>query len=462
MHDYVADLKKLPEQIEMLLANQTRIQKFANRYVAAQDVFFIGRGIDYAILDLKKQNSTDIYVSSYNGRNIFILPVFNKFTNYTEFEDVCSNLDDKTGIKCIEISSSQLSKIDADTFIQKVLSLEEYTVRPGDYILAEKRFTQCFISSLLSYKNFNCAFDMILENKDSKALYDYTMHIAKIIDHTKTHDKARKDEAKRMLWKSQNQVFYTEEYPKEEAYKSLISAEDLVKKQLDTMDFISAFDYNGDGIKEYICRTKTFSSVISKKGSCLTELNVGFAGKNYCLYNQKGLFYSFFESDKNQDLIYSEKKFNSKKNELSLIADCLSQNLSITKQYQIRESGMLVQFIAKNNSSSFINTKFCVELELSIPENRLEAEFVSELKSICLEQKESKLYAKNVSFIRLYDTKSKCNFMLELNEQASCSCIKSKKTVSVMIQWKMNIDSEMSSEKTISFSIVKSKKMLNK
>ncbi len=46
---YLSDLKKLPDQIEMLLANRERIQKFANRYIAARDVFFIGRGIDYAI-----------------------------------------------------------------------------------------------------------------------------------------------------------------------------------------------------------------------------------------------------------------------------------------------------------------------------------------------------------------------------------------------------------------------------
>lgn len=43
------DLQKLPEQIEMLLANKERIQHFANRYIAAKDVFFVGRGIDYAI-----------------------------------------------------------------------------------------------------------------------------------------------------------------------------------------------------------------------------------------------------------------------------------------------------------------------------------------------------------------------------------------------------------------------------
>lgn len=46
---YIRDLKLLPQQIEMLLNNKERIQKFANRYIAAKDVFFIGRGIDYAI-----------------------------------------------------------------------------------------------------------------------------------------------------------------------------------------------------------------------------------------------------------------------------------------------------------------------------------------------------------------------------------------------------------------------------
>ena len=49
LHDYIEDLKKLPDQVEMLLNNKNRIQKFANRYLAAKDVFFIGRGIDYAI-----------------------------------------------------------------------------------------------------------------------------------------------------------------------------------------------------------------------------------------------------------------------------------------------------------------------------------------------------------------------------------------------------------------------------
>ena len=47
--DMITELKALPAQIEMLLANKEKIQKMANRYVGAKDVFYIGRGIDYAI-----------------------------------------------------------------------------------------------------------------------------------------------------------------------------------------------------------------------------------------------------------------------------------------------------------------------------------------------------------------------------------------------------------------------------
>ncbi len=49
LSEMLRDLKRLPDQIELLLNNKGRIQKFANRYIAAKDVFFIGRGIDYAI-----------------------------------------------------------------------------------------------------------------------------------------------------------------------------------------------------------------------------------------------------------------------------------------------------------------------------------------------------------------------------------------------------------------------------
>ena len=49
MADMLEDMKALPAQIEMILNNREKIQKFANRYLAAKDIFFIGRGLDHAI-----------------------------------------------------------------------------------------------------------------------------------------------------------------------------------------------------------------------------------------------------------------------------------------------------------------------------------------------------------------------------------------------------------------------------
>ncbi|MBA4700637.1 MAG: glutamine--fructose-6-phosphate transaminase (isomerizing) [Ruminococcus sp.] len=47
--ELMLELKRIPQQIDMLLNNKEKIQKFANRYLAAQHVFFLGRGLDYAI-----------------------------------------------------------------------------------------------------------------------------------------------------------------------------------------------------------------------------------------------------------------------------------------------------------------------------------------------------------------------------------------------------------------------------
>ena len=42
-------LKQLPDQIEGLLSQKEKIQFFANHYLATEHIFFMGRGIDYAI-----------------------------------------------------------------------------------------------------------------------------------------------------------------------------------------------------------------------------------------------------------------------------------------------------------------------------------------------------------------------------------------------------------------------------
>ncbi len=46
---YVNELRAIPDKIRKILDDKERIQWFASKYANAHDVFFIGRGIDYAI-----------------------------------------------------------------------------------------------------------------------------------------------------------------------------------------------------------------------------------------------------------------------------------------------------------------------------------------------------------------------------------------------------------------------------
>lgn len=46
---YLSELNTLPKKIERVLEDKERLQWFASKYSNAKDVFFIGRGIDYAI-----------------------------------------------------------------------------------------------------------------------------------------------------------------------------------------------------------------------------------------------------------------------------------------------------------------------------------------------------------------------------------------------------------------------------
>ncbi len=46
---YIDELKTIPEKISKILADKERLQWFAAKYSNAKDVFFVGRGLDYAV-----------------------------------------------------------------------------------------------------------------------------------------------------------------------------------------------------------------------------------------------------------------------------------------------------------------------------------------------------------------------------------------------------------------------------
>ena len=66
--ELIAELGRLPEKIQKTLDDKERIQWFASKYANAKDIFFIGRGIDYAIsleASLKMKEISYIHSEAY-------------------------------------------------------------------------------------------------------------------------------------------------------------------------------------------------------------------------------------------------------------------------------------------------------------------------------------------------------------------------------------------------------------
>ncbi len=65
---YIEDLKALPDKMNRVLEDKERIQWFASKFAMAKDIFFIGRGLDYAIClegSLKMKEISYIHSEAY-------------------------------------------------------------------------------------------------------------------------------------------------------------------------------------------------------------------------------------------------------------------------------------------------------------------------------------------------------------------------------------------------------------
>lgn len=90
--ELTSDLEKIPDAISEILANKERIQWFATKYAGAQDMFFIGRGLDYATAmegSLKLKEISYIHSEAYAAGEL-------KHGSISLFED---------GMLCVAIAS---------------------------------------------------------------------------------------------------------------------------------------------------------------------------------------------------------------------------------------------------------------------------------------------------------------------------------------------------------------------
>jgi len=104
IRDLLAELRKLPEQVEAILARSGEIKEFAGRIARHKNLFFIGRGMDYAVVQegsLKLKEISYIHSEAYaagelkHGTLALIeegIPVIALATQEDVFEKTLSNI----------------------------------------------------------------------------------------------------------------------------------------------------------------------------------------------------------------------------------------------------------------------------------------------------------------------------------------------------------------------------------
>lgn len=373
--------------------------------------------------------------------------------------------------------------------------------------------------------NYFTVYDFMEKYPQSRSLYNRIMFVNLLINQYKG-DKIRKRTAREKMWMAQNGTgllctargaFQSSKY-RQEAYKTLLEAEKILREDNTFEETVTRFDYDSDGNDEYICRMNNYVSYISLISGAIQELEVVKNTGNYadnlsrqeefegCSdYYKRGLFVDHVIPKKNFDsyleglpvedgvfsrIQYKELKFTSKRHEVLLSAEATikptKQKIFLRKKYIINSDGMNVQYILRNDSDKNLECTFAIETNLAHTnfdgENitYYNVEVIDNNEKIDLDSSKStvKLNKKNklsaVDAVRITDVESGVCFGFEPNENCSYfyspilfkrpDFFSNKITPANMtfvstMYWNIKLEPGKETEKTINFTITPVKKL---
>lgn len=382
-------------------------------------------------------------------------------------------------------------------------------------------------NSIFTEKGLNTkeltAFDYIHFYNQTNYLYNRIMYISMLVNQYK-NDKMRKKAAREKLWQGQNGLgllnsndsAYTTMIETQKCFNYLMEAENILREDEKYKEILSNYDYDGDGLNEYVCRMEHYFSTISLISGAIHDLqpvvHSGNYGANLSKVNvwdgktdlyKRGLFVDFLFSDDQfgeyiqgnvpgdgvfSQIYYKELKFAPNRHEIHLCASAIfnptKQEVLLKKKYIINSEGMNVQYILKNNSSKVLKAKFAVESNFNNVNyvNSKSYDFTidvlnsGEKQNIDTSVSTLKLNKKNklnkVDLVRINDVDNEVSFTFEANELCSYfyspvifkrpslkNVLKdaAKTAVSSLI-WDIEIEPGKETEKNINFTISSSKK----
>lgn len=364
-------------------------------------------------------------------------------------------------------------------------------------------------------------YDYLAAYPQDRHLYERMMHISMLIAQCKGGDKVRKTAASEKLWEAQGGYNYmsvpdgspSSAEKMQQAYRRLNEAEQLIREACAAFkESLTSFDYDGNGLNEYVCQMEKYSAVVSLDSAQVCELNVIKNSSNYAasfsrteqfdgctdlyrrgffadhlldrqefeLYRQQGLADSALFSR----IQFAEKKVTVKRKEIQLEArgefSPDKVPVRLRKNYSFSSGGISVQYILRNEGQLEIDGIFAVELNFAQSRfdrnyagaQQYSCELIADGNRLSLSSSEPFSAESGISFIQVKDSADKKLFVIEPNEESGivCSLIPVKRpsfrkaapdvsyAYSVSLCWKIALAAGMEKEKTISVTIVPVKK----
>ena len=367
-------------------------------------------------------------------------------------------------------------------------------------------------SSVLSVYDF---FD---SHPESKNLYLRTVYVSLLISQCKGGDKERKTEASELLWQAQGAANFFEfssalpslAQRQQKAYRVLNEAERLVRDAAKNfLESLTSFDYDGDGVNEYVCQMEKYSAVVSLKGARVSDFNLVKGGANCAAsplrsekydgtaeMQKKGLFVdrlldtqTFLDFLKTRaspksfpfaNTRFSEKKLDYRRKVLH--TECrtffFSLPVYLRKSYTFFSDGISVQYILRNEGNEDLDGVFAVEF--SFAQTRFEKKYEggNQYSPEVILNGEKRTFdgnfeaADGLSFFQVKDSADKHILIVEPNEDSGISYTKIScyrpaagfflkevsSSRSLVLFWEVYLPPGMEKEKTVNFSVIPFKK----
>ncbi len=484
--------------------------------------------INSSLVPVENKNYNPLIMSD-QGKSIKILPLYeDKIPLESEtFSDWLKRLNcSDSNVISVRLDAKNMDLFLHNNFLDQIGQLDTNIIftTPQKYIKTAYNFIQVYIPAgmdkcILQDAKIPCKktkgknvfpltiYDFMNIYPQVKKLYDRMMYVSLIISQLQGGDRMRKKSAKEKLWQAQSGEYYVSMPlglpPSSEklkcAYKLLCEAEQLLKESYEFNNAVTAYDYDGDGLKDYICRMTNFHAVISPEAAQITELDIITRGINYIpaiksdSYDkgifteyliEKSSFYTFLKdsrvaSNKEKicdfsNIIFSEKKFDTKKKEIQLEGknhfSPLDITVSLRKNYTAYSdgNGIAVQYILKNESPFHLHAIFATEINLS-EINISQVQDVNQYKNEVIYNGNKKELSTDtslnldsgVSLLQISDNINKVILLFEPNENAglhlSTTLVNNDKCKTIVFFWEIDISSDHSMEKIINFSILPTK-----